>query len=321
MTWSDEETSASENESADEMVNLALVGLEPEQSGSDTSDSDCSSSEVKFSSYHSPTHKSIFGGLTLQEHNKSYVMEIMELKNENNELEKKNAHLKKIISELMAEKTPAKNHNEAISELKSQISQLEGTNRVMVKRNDTLLKELRDLKKEIEDRDACLAAFKLDESSTKELSQQAAKIEELEAELKKLHTGMGKFVQGEEALIGLMNQRKVPVNREGLGLASTSKDQEYKGRNGKPYEYAMPWDICRTCGEKGHLPKFCKGKGIQTASWRRKDTLQQQAVNNRRTGKSSTKVVQMWIKKTDLNVLYILSTNHAGPNKIWVPKR
>jgi cell division protein FtsB len=200
-------------------------------------------------------------------------MEIMELKNENNELERKNAHLKKIISDLMLEKTPERNHIQVMAELKSQISQLEGTNRVMVKRNDTLMKELRELKKEIEDRDACLATFKLDDSSSTEISQQAARIEELEAELKKLQKGMGKFVQGEETLIGLMNQRKVPSNREGLGMASTSTSQgPYEGRAGIPYEYAMPWRVCHTCGNKGHLAKNCKVKTANLASWKRKDS-------------------------------------------------
>ena len=76
-------------------------------------------------------------------------------------------------------------------------------------------------------------------------------------------------------------------------------------------------------------------KNTQSASWKWKSAHRQYADNTNRqktaprqyadktgrTWKKSSKVVQMWIKKSDLNVLYVLSTNTAGPNKIWVPKR
>ncbi|KAK1388073.1 hypothetical protein POM88_016251 [Heracleum sosnowskyi] len=193
-------------ECGDEMVNLALVGLDDEDTirgitedglvESDASDSDDNSSEVNFINSDSNSINHSLDELTLQRHNTISIVEFMELNNENNELEKKNASLQKMISELMAEKTPSNNHEDLISDLKGKLTQLEGFNKLLLKRNDTLMKELSKLRAKIEARDVCLETFKIRDSISIEATQQAEKIKELEAEVAKLEKGMGKFVQG-----------------------------------------------------------------------------------------------------------------------------
>ena len=214
LTWSDDENSASDDESGDEMVNLALVGLDDEDTmrgitedgleESDASDLDDNSSEVNSINSDSNSSNHSLDELTLQRHSTISIVEFMELKNENNELEKKNASLRKMISELLDEKTPSNNHKDLISDLKGKLTQLEGFNKLLLKRNDTLMKELSELRAEIEARDVCLETFKIRESISIEATQQEEKIKELEAEVAKLEKGMGKFVQGEEVLKTIM---------------------------------------------------------------------------------------------------------------------
>ena len=133
------------------------------------------------------------------------LIEFIELKAEVSELEKKNVYIRKIVSDLMAEKTPVKNHGE-MAELKANIIQLEGFNKLILKRNEVLQKELSELKVEVDVRDACLEAFQVRESCSKEISQFDEKIKSLEKEIDDLQKGMGKFVQGEEVLKSIMKQ-------------------------------------------------------------------------------------------------------------------
>ncbi|XP_063938087.1 uncharacterized protein LOC135147948 [Daucus carota subsp. sativus] len=74
LTWSDDEDESSSEDSSDELVNLALVGLD----GSiDTTDSDTDTNS--------------------EDKSCSSIMELIDFKNENYELEKENVHLKKVI--------------------------------------------------------------------------------------------------------------------------------------------------------------------------------------------------------------------------------
>ena len=58
----------------------------------------------------------------------------MELKNENNELEKNNSHLKKIIFDLTVEKTPRNNYEDLVTELKAKLVKLEEVNKLILKK-------------------------------------------------------------------------------------------------------------------------------------------------------------------------------------------
>ena len=163
-----------------------------------------------------------------------------------------------------------------VKELNARIDQLEGLNKILLKRTRTLTDEIKDLRSDIKEKDECLEAFKSRESKQAECSktsemasqqaeticQQAEKITVLEKEVKDLRQGMGSFVQGEESLKSLMKNTNVPLVREGVGLNFNKKDKvlKYEGRNGVPYKYAMPWRTCNKCGGKGHLEKNCTAK-------------------------------------------------------------
>ena len=143
---------------------------------------------------------------------------------------------------------------------------------------------------------------------------------------------MGTFVQGEEGLKSMMKSIKVPLDKEGVGLNFNKRVTalKYEGRQGKPYKYAMPWTSCKKCGNKGHLAQNCRSqratrvyqKGAdKKPAYRNKQTASRNdSGRTQRTKNSSPKVVQLWIKKSELNVLYILATNQSGPKPTWVPK-
>ena len=117
---------------------------------------------------------------------------------------------------------------------------------------------------EVEARNECLKTFNLRDSMQAESSKygemasqqakmikhQAELIVKMEKEVKDLKKCMGSFIQGEESLKSIMKNTKSPLEREGLGMTSTSKDKtiNYEGRNGIPYNYAMPQKICNKCG-------------------------------------------------------------------------
>ena len=142
---------------------------------------------------------------------------------------------------------------------------------------------------------------------------------------------MGTFVQGEEGLKYMMKSIKVPLVREGVGLHFNKRVNalKYDGRQGKPYKYAMPWNKCAKCGGKGHLSQNCrvpppkkayqKKSEKKTAYWNRQ-TAYQNGKGRSRTQHVYPTVVQKWIKKSDLNALYVLDSNQTGPKPIWVPK-
>lgn len=98
-------------------------------------------------------------------------------------------------------------------------------------------------------------------------------------------------------------------------------------------------------GKKGHLERNCKVQvgqrdyqggtrqktayqngtvrhrpAYQRADDRRQTAYHYQYGRTQRTRNQAPKVIQQWIKKSDLHDLYVLSTNHGGSNKIWVLK-
>lgn len=364
MTCNDDATTSG-IELKEDMNHLALVGLNVERLQhnteeilleSDVSNSESDASEVN-SFYSNETFENTsLEQLTVQEHSNVTMEEFLAIKAEYSKLKEKNAHLKKVVSDLMFENVPENTHDE-VSDRKAKVTQLEGLNKVIVKRNDALQKEVSKLKADIEARYVCLETFNIDESTSDEpsqhsettnalkleiethklkestvgessqqaemVSQQAIKIEELEQEINNLQKEMGKFVQGKEVLKSMMKQTKAPSEKEILGIASTSKDKalKYDGKFGIPYDYAMPWRICNKCGKKGHFSKYCKIKNADPASWNRQTTYRQQAGRTKRTRNQAPKVVQKWVKKSDLNSIYVLATNHAGMKQVWVPKR
>ena len=144
---------------------------------------------------------------------------------------------------------------------------------------------------------------------------------------------MGTFVQGEEGLKFMMKSIKVPLDKEGVGLNFNKKANalKYEGRCGKPYKYVMPWKKCAKCGGQGHLAQNCRVKPQRqyfqkrsegkTAYWNKKTPYQNGPNRSYRTQQHTyPTVVQQWIKKTDLNALYVLASNQGGPKPIWVPK-
>ena len=111
-----------------------------------------------------------------------------------------------------------------------------------------------------------------------------------------------------------MKQAKGSHDKGGIGAASSStSSMKYEGKNGIPYNYAMPWMMCHKCEKKGLLASNCSMKKTQSSSWKRKSAHRQYAdITNRtktaprqyvdkigRTWKKSSKVVQIWIKKSD----------------------
>ena len=113
-------------------------------------------------------------------------MELVELKNENYELEKENVHLNKIISDFLNEKS-VKASIGIIANIKKQISQLEGNNMQMQRKNDTLTKELSSLRAHLKAGNASLETFELSKTqSLAEISKQSEKIRLLEEEIKDL---------------------------------------------------------------------------------------------------------------------------------------
>lgn len=114
MTWSDNE-STSDGESSDELINLALVGLNDEYTvqgdteevrvNNDISDSNDNGSEVNSFNRGLYSSSPILDELTMQEHNNVSIGEFLELKATNTKLEEKNAYLRKIVYDLMTKKT------------------------------------------------------------------------------------------------------------------------------------------------------------------------------------------------------------------------
>ena len=139
------------------------------------------------------------------------------------------------------------------------------------------MKELSSLRADLKAKDASLEAFELSKTqSLAEISIQAEKIKSLEQEVKDLQKSMGKFVQGEESLKSMMKQARGPHDKGGIGAASTStSSMKYEGKNGIPYNYAMPWMTCHKCGKKGHLASNCSMKKSQSASWKGKSAHRQ----------------------------------------------
>nr|XP_017256458.1 PREDICTED: restin homolog [Daucus carota subsp. sativus] len=271
LTWSDdEEESASNDESGEELINLALVGMEDDNvqgltdDGLVETDSEDDNSEEQD---HIPN----------EEYNS--------LKAENSKLIEKNNYLKNMVQELMQKidkffdsKEPTQAR---IKELQEKLDQAEGFHKVLMRRNEVQKEEISQLKQEVEARDACLETFKLKESTklhtsqpapstsqpaastsqpTATTKQQAVKIKILESEVLKLRKGMGTFVQGEEGLKYMMKSIKVPLDKDGVGHNFNKKANalKYEGRRGKPYKYAMPWKKCAKCGGQGHLAQNCR---------------------------------------------------------------
>lgn len=87
------------------------------------------------------------------------------------------------------------------------------------------MKEFSLLRADFKARNACLVTFEIRKYESQiEISKQVERIKELEDEIKILQKGMEKFVQEEEVLNFIMKQTKVLFDKEGLRMASTSKD-------------------------------------------------------------------------------------------------
>lgn len=165
MSWSDDEESASDDDSYNRMVKLAFVGVNDDDIvrgntekvlvESDDSDSNENNSEVNSLKFELSPSSSILEELTVLDTSNISIVEFMELKNTINELEKKNVHLRKIIYDLMDEKT-SKMNDRIITNLKAKLSEHEGNSRVILRRNGVLIKELSELKAEIEAKNAFL---------------------------------------------------------------------------------------------------------------------------------------------------------------------
>lgn len=65
-----------------------------------------------------------------------------------------------MVSELIDEMSPQE-QNKNVKELKYKISHLEELNGIIQRRNEVLTKEIKELKIDVEARDACLEAFKI----------------------------------------------------------------------------------------------------------------------------------------------------------------
>lgn len=131
------------------MDHLAFVGLdhkvlqdktEEVLLESDVSNSKSDVGEVNSFNFQKTSENIIMESLTMQEHNNMSMEEFMALKNENSKLKEKNAHLKKVVSDLMAENVLENTHGE-VTDLKAKVTQLEGLNKVILKRNDILQKK------------------------------------------------------------------------------------------------------------------------------------------------------------------------------------
>ena len=299
LTWSDDEEdiSPSDSDNNDDLVNLALVGMEDDTVRGLTeeiiaeSDSEDDTSEVNSFKFDNSSDNITLDQLTMQDQESIPKKEYNSVRTENSKLLEKNSYLRQMVHDLMAKvesliegQKPTQATDEVkVKELESKIEDLEGFNKILLKRNNALADEISDLKADIEARDACLETFKIRESSKKESSQpaekssqpaetssqradktsqfvatssmQAERINSLENEVIKLRKGMGTFVQGEESLKSMMKSIKVPLDKEGVGLNFNKKVTalKYEGRQGKPYKYAMPWTSCKKCGDKGHL--------------------------------------------------------------------
>ena len=354
ITWSDDDSEESD-ESSDEMVNLALVGMDTDSVRGHTeellaeTDSEDDQSEVNSFTFDSNSDNIMLESLTIQEPSKVSLEEIEALKAENSKLNEKNSYLKNMVQDLMSKmdswiesQGSTSNKDAEIKSLKEKVTQTEGLNQVIIRRNKALMEEIKELKTDIKARDDVLETFKLRESNSAEpsktaekstqqaevISQQAEKINSLQKEVTGLKKGLGSFVQGEESLRSMMKDTRSPLSREGIGFNSNKKEKslKYDGRKGIPYNYAMPWKICRKCGKKGHLEKNCIYQADQkkkTAYWKasgQKTAYHYQSSRTERTNNHSPKVIQKWIKKSDLNVLYVLTTNQKGPKQVWVPK-
>ncbi|XP_063945972.1 uncharacterized protein LOC135151451 [Daucus carota subsp. sativus] len=280
LTWSDdEEESASSDDSGEEMINLALVGMEDDNVRGLTKDglvetnSEDDNSEVSSFRFDLSSDNLVLEQLTMQELDHIQNEEYNSLKAENSKLIEKNNYLKNMVQELMQKidtffdsKEPTQAR---IKELQEKLDQSEGFHKVLMRRNEAQKEEISQLKQEIEARDACLETFKIKESTKLHISQpaastsqpaastsqttattrqQAEKIQTLETEVLKLRKGMGTFVQGEEGLKFMMKSIKVPLDKEGVGLNFNKKGNalKYEGRRGKPYKYAMPLEgMCK----------------------------------------------------------------------------
>ena len=336
QTWSDNDDSESSDDTSEEMVNLALVGLDDDDSvlshpddGLMESDSEDDKSEVNSFKFRISSDNIVLEQLTMQEPKNVSIEEYNSVKAE-------------------------------IKDLKAKVEYLEAFNKILLKRGQALGQEVSELKAEIEDRDTCLESFKLSKSIEIETSQPTAttsqpavndsqpavstsqpavstsqtaeKIKSLETEVIKLRKGMGTFIQGEDGLKFMMKSINVPLQREGVGLNFKNKGKalKYEGRKGKPYKYAMPWNKCSKCGGKGHLTQNCKvqnskrayqNEAVNKTAYQNNKTARQNGSSRmKKTGNLGSKVIQQWIKKSELNSCYILATNQPGPKPIWVPK-
>ncbi|XP_063941414.1 uncharacterized protein LOC135149600 [Daucus carota subsp. sativus] len=249
LTWSDdEEESASSDDSGEEMINLALVGMEDDnvrgltKDGLVETDSEDDNSEVSSFRFDLSSDNLVLEQLTMQELDHIQNEEYNSLKVENSKLIEKNNYLKNMVQELIQKidtffdsKEPTQAR---IKELQEKLDQSEGFHKVLMRRNEAQKEEIYQLKQEIEARDACLETFKIKESTklhsfqpaastsqpaastsqpTAATRQQAEKIQTLETEVLKLRKGMGTFVQGEEGLKFMMKSIKVPLDKEGVG--------------------------------------------------------------------------------------------------------
>lgn len=136
------------------MLNFALVGIDDDTVRgnteevlveSDNSNSDAESSAVNSFQFNTSSENIIFDELTMQDQCNISMVKLMQLKNEIYELKNENFHLRKVISEFMAEKI-SKSSEGIIVDHKAKLSQLRKKNKVILRRNCIPIKETQRVK-------------------------------------------------------------------------------------------------------------------------------------------------------------------------------
>ena len=169
------------------MVNLALVGMDTDSVHRHTeeilaeTDYADDQSDVNSFTFDSTSDNIMLESLTMQEPDNVSLNEYMTLKAENNKLNEKNAYLKNMVQDLMSKmdswiESQGSNSSDKDAEVKSlnaKITQTEGLNQVIIRRNKALMEEIKELKADIKARDDVLETFKLRDSNNVEPSKTA----------------------------------------------------------------------------------------------------------------------------------------------------
>lgn len=210
---------------------------------------------------------------------------------ENKKLKEKNSHLKEMVTTLMEEldahvensDLELEVHDHDKNVMKAQNDYLENYNKILFNKVGYYKREL-------------------EQFSNREKDLKMS-ILNLERRIIDLQSSLAKFVLGENNLTVMLSKQNPSYEKQGIGYhKSSDSDNETKvdpdfsegntnllnAQTSFKLDYAFPFYICKKCGRRGHLEKYCSPK---------------------------SKVRKVWIRKSDLH-----GTNKTGPNQIWVPK-